>query len=82
MPPYTPVKSKAQSRALFAAAARGEMSEDDAKGKTRAADWSELPERVKRSTAAARGEKPERPSQGRASQAARQKLRRVQRRGR
>jgi hypothetical protein len=48
MPPYTPVKSKAQSRALFAAARRGEISLDDAKGKTRAADFSSLPERTTR----------------------------------
>lgn len=46
MPPYTPVVSKAQSRALFAAAGRGEISAEDAKGKTRAAKWSTLPERV------------------------------------
>lgn len=47
MPPYTPVVSKAQSRALFAKANRGEISLDDAKGKTRAADFAKLPERVK-----------------------------------
>ena len=45
MPPYTPVTSKAQSRKLFALANRGEISEDDAKGKTRAADWDKLPKR-------------------------------------
>jgi hypothetical protein len=45
MPPYTPVVSRAQSRALFAKANRGEISMDDAKGKTRAADWKRLPER-------------------------------------
>lgn len=49
MPPYTPVKSKAQSRKLFALANRGEISLEDAKGKTRAADWPQLPARkVKR----------------------------------
>lgn len=49
MPPYTPVKSKSQSRALFAAANRGELSLADAKGKTKAANWDDLPERkVKR----------------------------------
>lgn len=48
MPPYKPVVSKAQSRALFAKAARGEMSLDDAKGKTRAARGKKLPERVAR----------------------------------
>lgn len=46
MPPYTPVKSKAQSRALFAKANRGELSIEDAKGKTRAADFQSLPERI------------------------------------
>lgn len=45
MPPYTPVTSKAQSRALFAKANRGELSMEDAKGKTAAADFSHLPER-------------------------------------
>lgn len=46
MPPYKPVVSKSQSRALFAKANRGEMSLDDAKGKTAAADWKKLPKRV------------------------------------
>lgn len=46
MPPYTPVTSKAQSRKLFALANRGEISEADARGKTRAAGaFSGLPER-------------------------------------
>lgn len=45
MPPYTPAVSKAQSRKFFALANRGEMSMEDAKGKTRAADFSSLPER-------------------------------------
>lgn len=45
MPPYTPVTSKAQSRKLFALANRGEMSEDEARGKTRAANFKRLPER-------------------------------------
>lgn len=48
MPPYTPVVSKAQSRALFAKANRGELSMDEAKGKTRAANFKSLPERVKK----------------------------------
>lgn len=48
MPPYTPVVSKAQSRALFAKARRGEISYDDARGKTRAADFKRLPERRKK----------------------------------
>jgi len=47
MPPYTPVVSKAQSRALFAKATRGELSLDEAKGKTAAADFDRLPERVR-----------------------------------
>lgn len=46
MPPYHAVTSKAQSRKLFALAERGEISEDDAKGKTKAADWKRLPQRV------------------------------------
>ena len=45
MPPYKPVKSKSQSRALFALAKRGEISEADARGKTRAANFSSLPDR-------------------------------------
>lgn len=45
MPPYTAVTSKAQSRKLFALANRGEISEADARGKTRAANFSKLPER-------------------------------------
>jgi len=48
VPPYSPVKSKSQSRALFAKANRGEMSMDDAKGKTKAADFKRLPERLGR----------------------------------
>jgi len=48
MPPYTPVTSKAQSRKLFALASRGEISEEDARGKTRAANWSDLPARKSR----------------------------------
>lgn len=46
MPPFEPVKSKAQSRALFAKAARGELSMADAKGKTKAANFQKLPERI------------------------------------
>lgn len=45
MPPYTAVTSKAQSRKLFALAQEGKISEDDAKGKTRAANWDKLPKR-------------------------------------
>ena len=46
MPPYKPVVSKAQSRALFAKAEKGELPMDEAKGKTRAANWKRLPQRV------------------------------------
>lgn len=46
MPPYTPVKSKAQSRKLFSLASQGKLSLDEAKGKTRAANYSSLPEHV------------------------------------
>ena len=45
MPPYTAVKSKAQSRKLFALAERGEIAESEARGKTRAANWKRLPAR-------------------------------------
>lgn len=45
MPPYKAVVSKSQSRALFAKSAKGELSLDEAKGKTKAADWDKLPER-------------------------------------
>ncbi len=43
--PHTAVTSKSQSRKLFALANRGELSMADAKGKTRAANFSTLPER-------------------------------------
>jgi hypothetical protein len=43
MPPYKPVVSKAQSRKLFALAAEGKISEAEAEGKTRAANWEKLP---------------------------------------
>lgn len=46
MPPYTPGKSKAQSRKLFAMANRGEIAMHEARGKTRAADFKSLPTRV------------------------------------
>jgi hypothetical protein len=45
MPPYKPITSKAQGRKLFALADRGEISEDDARGKVRAANFKKLPER-------------------------------------
>lgn len=48
MPPYRPVVSKAQSRKLFALANRGELSMDEARGKTRAAKGVHLPERISR----------------------------------
>jgi hypothetical protein len=48
MPPYRAVTSKAQSRKLFALAREGRISMDDARGKTRAADWRHLPKRATR----------------------------------
>ena len=45
---YQPVRSKSQSRALFALAAKGKLPLAEAKGKTKAAAWSKLPEKVKR----------------------------------
>lgn len=54
MPPYTPVTSKAQSRKMFALANRGEISMEDARGKTRAANFKSLPEHV----GAKRGKRP------------------------
>lgn len=48
MPPYKPVVSKAQSRLLFAKANRGELSMAEAKGKTRAANFKALPQRVRK----------------------------------
>jgi hypothetical protein len=45
VPPYRKVTSKAQSRKLFALAREGKLSLADARGKTRAADFSKLPER-------------------------------------
>lgn len=48
MPPYHAVTSKAQSRKLFALAHRGEISLDEAKGKTRAANFKSLPERKRK----------------------------------
>jgi hypothetical protein len=55
MPPYNPVTSKAQSRKLFALANRGEISMDEARGKTRSADFKSLPERAARSKSPRRG---------------------------
>ena len=55
MPPYAPVKSKAQSRKLFALASRGEISDADARGKTRAADFSSLPDRKSKKIFTKRG---------------------------
>jgi hypothetical protein len=48
MPPYKAVKSKAQSRKLFALAAQGKISEAEARGKTKAANFSKLPQHVKK----------------------------------
>ncbi len=47
MPPYEPVKSKSQSRKLFALAREGKVPIADAKGKTAAADFKRLPFRTK-----------------------------------
>ena len=49
--PHTAVTSKAQSRKLFALAHRGELSMADAKGKTRAANWDQLPQRKRKTRA-------------------------------
>lgn len=57
MPPYTPVTSKAQSRKLFALANRGEIAKSEAEGKTRAADFSSLPERKGSPRGAKRGKR-------------------------
>ena len=57
MPPYTPVTSKAQSRKLFALANRGEIAKSEAEGKTRAANFKSLPERVSKK-GAKRGKQP------------------------
>ena len=46
MPPYKPVKSGAQRNKLFALAAEGKISEDEARGKARAAKGRKLPRRV------------------------------------
>lgn len=46
MPPYKPVTSRAQARKLWALAREGKVSVEDAKGKTGAAAWGKLPERV------------------------------------
>jgi hypothetical protein len=45
VPPYRKVTSKAQSRKLFALAREGKLSLTDARGKTRAANFSKLPKR-------------------------------------
>ena len=57
MPPYTPVTSRAQSRKMFALANRGEISMEDARGKTRAANFKSLPERAT-TRGAKRGKRP------------------------
>ena len=48
MPPYTANVSRAQQRALFAKANRGEISMDEARGRAEATDYKRLPERVRR----------------------------------
>ena len=64
MPPYKPVVSTAQRGKLFALAARGEISEDDARGKARAAEGKKLPRYVG-------GKRPTKRSLGRSRSAAR-----------
>ena len=46
MPPYSGVKSKSQGRKLFALVRQGKMSEEEARGKMRAAEGKKLPEHV------------------------------------
>lgn len=48
MPPYTPVKSDAQRKKLFALARRGEISMTEARGKARAAKGRKLPKYARR----------------------------------
>ena len=48
MPPYKPVKSKAERRKLFELAKEGKISMEDAMGKARAAKGKRLPEHVKK----------------------------------
>jgi hypothetical protein len=48
MPPYKAVKSKAQSKKLFALAHEGKISMSEARGKTRAANFKKLPEHVRK----------------------------------
>ena len=45
---FRAVTSKAQSRALFAKARLGEISLEEARGKTAAANWAKLPEQIMR----------------------------------
>ena len=46
MPPFQPVKSKAQARKMFVLAEQGRIPEEDAIGKVRAAKGKKLPNRV------------------------------------
>lgn len=65
MPPYKAAKSRAQVKKLFALAEQGKISEADARGKTRAANFSTLPNRVggKRGKTGLRGKRsPRRPA--------------------
>lgn len=48
MPPYKAVKSKAQSKKLFALAHEGKISMAEARGKTRAANFKKLPEHARK----------------------------------
>lgn len=57
MPPYNPVVSKAQGKKMFALAERGDISEDEARGKVRAANWKSLPERKMKRKGSSRGKR-------------------------
>lgn len=46
MPPYSPVVSTAQRGKLFELAKEGKISEDEARGKARAAKGKKLPRHV------------------------------------
>ena len=54
MPPFRPVKSKAQSRKLFVLAKQGKLSESEARGKTKAANFDRLPEHARSSSGSKR----------------------------
>lgn len=47
MPPFTPNKSKAQQRKMFALEEKGELAKGEAEGKARATNYKSLPDHVK-----------------------------------